>query len=89
MTFHALTIIAAVSAAHFSARAVTPPLLPTRKIEFLGDSITAGFCNECKSKIHDDNYEAFEDTWDFRLERYSMLRYAIYLFVHGSNPYTL
>lgn len=26
-----------------------PPPLPTRKIEFLGDSITAGYCNECKT----------------------------------------
>ena len=69
MTFHGLTVTAAVPAttADFSVRTVAPPPLPTRKIEFLGDSITAGFCNECESHIHDENSEAFGATWDFQI----------------------
>lgn len=46
-----------------------PPPLPTRKIEFLGDSITAGFCNECQHTPVDpsDHREAYGATWDHQI----------------------
>jgi len=42
------------------------PPLPTRKIEFLGDSITAGFCNECQTEavLAGGHREAFGRSWD-------------------------
>jgi lysophospholipase L1-like esterase len=50
-----------------TVRTLAPPPLPTRKIEFLGDSITAGYCNECQSPVHDANNEAFGASWDFQI----------------------
>ena len=49
----------------------TGAALPTRKIEFLGDSITAGYCNECQAPSAGDNYnsaiddfaESFGSSW--------------------------
>ena len=69
MTFSGFQVNATVTdTANFVAHTVAPPPLPTRKIEFLGDSITAGFCNECK---HPDvtipNREAYGATWDFQI----------------------
>jgi len=59
------------------AATTPPPLLPARKIEFLGDSITAGFCNECiqnapggshpNRHLPDDHNEAYGATWDFQI----------------------
>ena len=52
---------------------VTSPLpaLPARKIEFLGDSITAGYCNACHDGHSSDNFnpdmgdnaESFVNSW--------------------------
>jgi len=66
VTFHGLTITTTTMPLE-RPRAVPPPPLPARKIEFLGDSITAGFCNECRSKEHDSNEEAYGATWDFQI----------------------
>jgi hypothetical protein len=45
--------------------------LPRRKIEFLGDSITAGYCNECQVKSADaqafDHQEEYGLTWDHQI----------------------
>lgn len=52
------------------ASLVSPKPLPARKIEFLGDSITAGFCNECqtsKTNLPGDHGEAFGASWDFQI----------------------
>jgi len=50
------------------AMSVTGPPLPTRKIEFLGDSITAGYCNECASKPYAGGHgEAYGATWDHQI----------------------
>lgn len=43
-----------------------PPALPTRKLEFLGDSITAGYCNLCNDDLHPTggvNRESFAQSW--------------------------
>jgi hypothetical protein len=48
VTFSGFKIDAESAASELVARTIAPPPLPTRKIEFLGDSITAGYCNECK-----------------------------------------
>ena len=52
-----------------SAVALPQPALPTRRLEFLGDSITAGFCNtDCiYGDRLDDNNEAFGSSWDAQL----------------------
>ena len=51
-----------------AAYAAAPPPLPTRHIEFLGDSITAGFCNECgASSDPTDHNEAYGATWDHQI----------------------
>lgn len=68
MTFHGISVVTDTAVA-LSATDITvaPPPLPTRKIEFLGDSITAGFCNECESVVADANREAYGATWDFQI----------------------
>lgn len=43
-----------------------PPPLPDRKLEFLGDSITAGYCNLCSDELHPTggvNRESFDLSW--------------------------
>jgi len=56
---------------HGAGHAVVPPPLPERKIEFLGDSITAGFCNECSytppASVANDHGESFAASWDLRM----------------------
>ena len=46
-----------------------PPPLPSRKLEFLGDSITAGFCNECQTPDINPgaHKQGFGATWDFQI----------------------
>lgn len=51
-----------------SGNAVCPaPAAPTRKIEFIGDSITAGYCNMCESLPDVPGYaqESFVASWPF------------------------
>jgi lysophospholipase L1-like esterase len=68
VTFSGFKIGAVSMATTLTAQAIAPPPLPTRKIEFLGDSITAGFCNECKRPDPlSNNNEAYGATWDFQL----------------------
>jgi len=51
------------------ARALALPPLPARKIEFLGDSITAGFCNECKDgpALAGDHGQQYLASWDYQI----------------------
>eukprot|EP01059_Diplonema_ambulator_P004432 TRINITY_DN1412_c0_g1_i3.p2 TRINITY_DN1412_c0_g1~~TRINITY_DN1412_c0_g1_i3.p2 ORF type:complete len:375 (+),score=90.95 TRINITY_DN1412_c0_g1_i3:1736-2860(+) len=44
---------------------VAPDPLPTRRIEFVGDSITAGYCNLCHDTPapQDEAAESFYDSW--------------------------
>ena len=71
VTFHGFTVHGSAA-----APATTAPgsPLPTRKIEFLGDSITAGYCNECPqalaelgAPIPSDHSEAYGATWDHQI----------------------
>eukprot|EP01051_Picozoa_sp_SAG22_P016873 SAG22_NODE_2482_length_2526_cov_1.823651_3_plen_251_part_00 len=59
---------AAAGGGELVATLAPPPPLPTRKIEFLGDSITAGFCNECLAPdtVASDK-EAYGGSWDFQI----------------------
>ena len=78
VTFHNLTVVPASPSLSFEvldyhhnpvANLISPKKLPSRKIEFLGDSITAGFCNECtrpKSDDVSDHNEAFGYESEFR-----------------------
>jgi len=70
VTFYGLrTSSQAQAASALAPRLEQSPPLPTRKIEFLGDSITAGFCNECKQQPADptDHNEAYGATWDHQI----------------------
>ena len=71
LTFYGLSSTALEPAAA-PAVLVPPPPLPTRKIEFLGDSITAGFCNMCETQASNplhatDHNEAYDATWDHQI----------------------
>jgi len=57
----------ALPSARMRAAALPPP--PLRRLEFLGDSITAGFCNECEApaRLPGDHEEAFLASWDYRV----------------------
>lgn len=56
----------------FTATLVEPPARSTRAIEFLGDSITAGFCNECMcSKL-------FKATLCMYIQRSSYASYYVF-----------
>jgi len=57
------------SSSDFAAGCGTLPPLPARKLEFLGDSITAGFCNECLTDPP-DHREAYLATWDFQVAKH-------------------
>lgn len=63
VTFNGFTVVGATT------QPGTP--LPTRKIEFLGDSITAGFCNECQvqsaGQVRFDHREEYDETWDHQI----------------------
>ena len=52
-----------------AAVVVQPPSLPVRKIEFVGDSITAGFCNTCDLKKDPlpTHTEAYGASWDYQI----------------------
>lgn len=72
LTFYGIESTALDSAAAAPAVLAPPPPLPTRKIEFLGDSITAGFCNMCETQAADphspaDHSEAYDATWDYQI----------------------
>jgi hypothetical protein len=71
MTFTGFNVNAAGEdeTAALNVRTVAAPPLPTRKIEFLGDSITAGFCNECKTPdpVPNTHREAYGATWDYQI----------------------
>jgi hypothetical protein len=69
VTFHGLNIrpLSVSAESGNTVRTLASPPLHTRKIEFLGDSITAGFCNECHSTVRDANMEAYGATWCFRI----------------------
>lgn len=71
LTFYGIES-AAEDATAAPATLAPPPPLPTRKIEFLGDSITAGFCNMCQTTASDpfasgDHNEAYDATWDYQI----------------------
>ena len=71
LTFYGLSSTALEPAAAPAVLAPPPPL-PTRKIEFLGDSITAGFCNMCETQASNplhatDHNEAYDATWDHQI----------------------
>jgi hypothetical protein len=68
MTFSGFTATAITgdTPPQFVSKAGAP--LPVRKLEFLGDSITAGFCNECVAPpALPDNRESWDASWDARI----------------------
>ena len=59
VTFHGLQVNGSGS-----VKLVQPPPLPQRRLEFLGDSITAGYCNECRvNHTKEGHGEAFGKSW--------------------------
>ena len=68
VTFHGFSVPAAVDGT-VAVYAAAPPPRPARRVEFLGDSITAGFCNECKTPPSDptDHGEAYGASWDHQI----------------------
>ena len=69
VTFHGFSISST------GVETIPSPPLPTRKIEFVGDSITAGFCNLCHvvpdPRAHKadntDHLEAYGASWDHQI----------------------
>ena len=68
VTFEGFTVESAGSSTPLTAVTSPLPPLPSRKIEFLGDSITAGYCNECKHHSMPGGHgEAYGATWDYQI----------------------
>ena len=71
MSFTGFHLHPASASSDFAAGRGTLPPLPVRKLEFLGDSITAGFCNTCTDPHPGppppDHLEAFLATWDYQV----------------------
>ena len=68
VTFEGFQVTPVHNSVDFTVTTSPLPPLPTRKIEFLGDSITAGFCNECKHiALPGDHREAYGATWDYQI----------------------
>lgn len=68
MTFSGFKINPSAAATTTIVHTLPADPLPTRKIEFLGDSITAGYCNECKGpSVVPDEKQAFGATWDYQI----------------------
>ena len=68
VTFEGFQVKPLDTSAHFTVATSPLPPLPNRKIEFLGDSITAGFCNECGHEtLPGDHREAYGATWDYQI----------------------
>ena len=74
VTFHGMTATSKGGTEQSDGKALVtvmaPPALPTRKIEFLGDSITAGYCNQCEDtsgKQAGGHGEAYGRSWDYQI----------------------